>query len=234
MANIKGRKALRKQAAGDIEGAKSLYEAALQEGINNPRILLAYAILLLRNDEYEKAKDLLVTKVQKAPGLNAEQKRQMYIDYAVCCYKLGDIERAVSLLDKQCDKGQNSLLYQTLGFILIDTGDYDRALTFNKQAVDYDEDDAICLDNLGQVYYRMQGGDKRKAKEYFDAAIKIKPGQIDTLYFLSLYDIEDGKTEDAVEKLETALEGRFSPLNFAGKDKITELLNSLKADAVQD
>ena len=70
-------------------------------------------------------------------------------------------------------------------------------------------------------------GDKAKALEYFQKAHQLKPGQIDTLYFLAQYDIENGDRAAAKEKLESALEGRFSPLNFATKDKVNALLSTL-------
>ena len=87
--------------------------------------------------------------------------------------------------------------------------------------------DAISLDNMGQTLYRLKG-DKAAAKPYFEKAIKEKPGQIDTLYFLAQYDMEAGKKEAAVAKLEKALEGRFSPLNYAGKEQIEALIQQLK------
>ena len=93
---------------------------------------------------------------------------------------------------------------------------------------DYDDEDSIVLDNLGQTYYRLLN-DKEKAKEYFEKAIEIKPGQIDTLYFLAQYDLEAGDKEAAKEKLEKAMEGRFSPLNHATKEMVQELLNKLNA-----
>lgn len=93
--------------------------------------------------------------------------------------------------------------------------------------MDYDDEDAVCLDNLAQTYYRVLG-DKAAAKEWFDKAIKVKPGQIDTLWFLSRYDLEKGDTAAAIEKLEDALDGRFSPLNYAGKDVIEAELKHLK------
>jgi hypothetical protein len=41
--------------------------------------------------------------------------------------------------------------------------------------------------------------------------------------------MEAGNKEDAVEKLKKALEGRFSPLNYATREKVQELLNQWKA-----
>lgn len=106
--------------------------------------------------------------------------------------------------------------------------DIDKALQYNLEALDYDDEDAVTLDNLGQLYYRVIG-DKEKAKEYFDKAHEIKPGQIDTLYFLAQYDLAEGKRADAIEKLQKTLDGRFSPLNFATKAGIEAQLKELGA-----
>ena len=89
----------------------------------------------------------------------------------------------------------------------------------------------MILDNLGQTYYRVLE-DREKARPYFEKAHEIKPGQIDTLYFLSRYDLDEGKPEAALEKLEEALEGRFSPLNYATRELVeseaAKLRESLK------
>ena len=103
----------------------------------------------------------------------------------------------------------------------------DKALAFLKEAVEYDEEDSICLDNLGQFYYRVLG-DKAEAKAWFDKAIAEKENQIDTLWFLSRYDLEQGDRAAAVARLEKALEGRFSPMNYCTKAMAEEELARLK------
>lgn len=79
---------------------------------------------------------------------------------------------------------------------------------------------------MGQLYYRLLN-DKAKAKEYFDRAIAEKPNQIDTLYFLSRYDLEKGDKAAAKEKLEKAYEGRFSPLNYVTREIVAEEIKKL-------
>ena len=86
----------------------------------------------------------------------------------------------------------------------------------------------MCLDNLGQWLYRVMG-DPEGAKEWFDKALKIKPGQIDTLWFLSRYDLEKGDKAAALQKMEAILEnGRFSPLNFVNRKLAEDELARLK------
>ena len=225
LANLKARQAILKQQKGETEAAAALYEEALAKGLNSASSMLSYSVLLLRNGEYEKAKSLLA-KVQKVPGLQDAQKQQMFMNYAVACYKLGDLPKAIELMEKQHGRGGSGIIYQTLGYLYVETGNMDKAISFNKEAVEYDDEDAIVLDNLGQAYYRV-ANDKETAKKYFDKALEIKPGQIDTLYFLALYDIDAGRKEEALEKLELALQGRFSPLNYANRERIQAELDKL-------
>lgn len=104
----------------------------------------------------------------------------------------------------------------------------DKMFAFIQESVDYDDEDPVCLDNLGQAYYRVTG-EKDKAKEWFDKAHAEKDSQIDTLWFLSRYDLEAGDKAAAIAKLEKALDGRFSPLNFCTKDMVREEVERLKA-----
>ena len=104
--------------------------------------------------------------------------------------------------------------------------DDEKALAFNTEAYEYDDEDSITLDNLAQTYYRL-GNDKAKAREFFQKALERKSKQIDTLYSLAQYDIEEGNKDAAREKLEKAAKGRFSPLNYATREMVQASLDSL-------
>ena len=103
----------------------------------------------------------------------------------------------------------------------------EKAADFIDRSIEYDDEDAICLDNKGQFLYRVLG-DKKGARKWFDKAIKIKDNQIDTLYFLSRYDEEAGDRQAALEKMEKAAAGRFSPLNYCSRETIEKEIARLK------
>jgi tetratricopeptide (TPR) repeat protein len=262
MANLKGQQALALQGKKKMEEAKAKYAEAYAEGMDQPRLVLAYAVLLIRDNEFQKAKDMLV-KLQKMP-LTPDQKNQLYMDYAVCCYKLGDLGKAVDLLEKQHRRQHSGLVYETLGYLYAEQFDASnkeafmaqphtvevddrfgdepeeidpeqaweegkqKALAFNQEAVEYDDEDSVSLDNLAQTYYRVLG-DKEAALEWFQKAIALKPNQIDTLWFLSRYDVEKGDYAAAITKLENALDSRFSPLNKVTKAEVEAEIARLKA-----
>lgn len=229
MDGIKIRAALSKHQKGDTQAALNEYEALYQSNVCMASYMLPYSVLLLRKggeEQYIKVKEVLV-KAQKASDMNDEKRQQLLMNYSVACWKLGEKEKALSTMEASHQKSPSGLSYETLGYLYVEAGDLEKALAFNLEALEYDDEDSIVLDNVGQTYYLL-ANDKDKAKEYFDKAHALKPGQIDTLYFLSRYDLDDNNVQAAVEKLETAMDGNFSPLNYKTKAEIEEELESLK------
>ncbi len=267
---IKANKAYRLQQKGQREEARKLYEEAYAEGLNDPRYNQAYALLMTRMGEYQKAKEFLV-KHQKTPGMSQDQRVTMLVNYATCCFRLGNIDKGIDTLEQQFRKTETGLLYQTLGYLYIEKydaankpafeqepvteeapentaaegegseGTEEKALStreawdtgvrkaedFILKSLEYDDADPICLDNMGQFMYRVKG-DREGAKAWFDKAIALKDSQIDTLYFLSRYDEAAGDKEAALEKLEKAAEGNFSPLNYCSREAILKEIERLK------
>ena len=272
MASLKANQAMRAHNKGELQKAKKLYQEAVDGGMLEARPMLAYSMLLIREGSYEQAMELL-QKTQKAPDMTPDRKSQLFVDYAACCAKTGQLDKGVSLLEKQHARTPIGLTYQTLGYLYVEQlaqgkpvadestvvmvpGPYEysdpvpgegltvtekqkiideqwaakieKAAKFIDMSLDYDDEDPVCLDNMGQFLYRVMG-DKAGAKEWFEKAHAVKPSQIDTLWFLSRYDVEAGDKAAALEKMETALEGRFSPLNYADREMIEAEVKRLKA-----
>ena len=296
MTGIKANKAYRLQKSGQAEEAIKIYEEVFAEGLNDPRYVLAYAQLIIRKGEYQKAKDFLV-KHQKAPGMTQDQRVTLLVDYAICCFRLGNLDKGIDTLEQQFRKTETGLLYQTLGYLYVEKYDaackpefpaeeepaepeeaegtvntaqaeetaedsapgdaepaqqpgeeteptaaadekqlspreawdagVEKAEAFIRDSVDYDDEDPICLDNMGQFLYRVRG-DRAGAKKWFKKALAIKDSQIDTLYFMSRYDEEAGDRQAALEKLEKAAQGRFSPLNYCSRETVQKEIERLK------
>ena len=273
MASLKANQAMRAHNKGDIAKAKKLYQEAVDGGMLEARPMLAYSLLLIREGSYEQAMALLL-KAQKAPDLTPDRKSQLFVDYAACCAKTGQLEKGVKLLEKQHNRTPIGLTYQTLGYLYVEQlsqgkpvadentvvmvpGPYEysdpvpgegltveekqeildeqwaakmeKARKLIEDAIEYDDEDPVCLDNKGQFLYRVMG-DKVAAKEWFDKAHEEKPNQIDSLWFLSRYDLDNGDAAAAIEKLEVAMDGRFSPLNFVDKATVEAEIKRLKGE----
>lgn len=221
--SFKMRNALIQHKKGNIAAARAVYEELYAKGVIASQYMVSWSYILLREggeENYKKSKEILA-KAQKAPDLTPQRRNDLLVNFAVADYKLGALDKAVELLERVHQKSPCGETYGALGYLLIEQGDAEKALAFNQAALEYDDEDPVILDNIGQIYYRLMG-DKEKALEYFRKALERKPGQIDTLWFLSRYDLEAGKKDEALEKLDTALEGRFSPLNYVTKPMVEE------------
>lgn len=229
MDSFRARKALVAHSKGQYDEAFAMYEEMYAEGkLVHAKFLLPYSILLLRRDQYEKAREVL-KKVEKSPGgLDKSQRALMLTNYAVANWKLGRMDYAIELLQEVHRKNPSGNSYATLGYLLIERGDFEEALAFNKEGYEYDDEDPLSLDNMGQTYYRLGGEEgKKEARAWFEKAVKFRPEAVDSNYFLATYDIEEGRYEKARERLEICLKGRISPLNYASRERVNALLASI-------
>lgn len=225
MGNLAGNKAMAAHGKGNYKEALSLYADAYAKGMDKPRLLHGYSVLLIRMGEFDKALEVL-KKMENQPGLQQKDRIDLHVNYAIILWKKGYLDRAMNILEDEFRHLKNGAMYSIIGYLKIEQGDAQEALRFNREALEYDDSDAVFLDNMGQTYYRLLG-DKETAKTYFDKAITVKPTAIDTNYFLALYDIESGDCVKAKERLETAAKGFFSPLNYATADMVAEKLKEI-------
>ncbi len=243
LTEFKGRKAYmdhvegnRLSDAGKLEQADAKYRAALENYAKaaadqscKSNYLAAYSVLLMRYRRFDEAMEILRRADKMRMG--KQDKLNLRINYSICQWKTGRLDAAIELMKSVFNDLKNSVVYGSLGYMLIEkatqTGDFSEAQAFNQEAYEYDDEDAVVLDNLGQMYLRM--GDKAKALEYFERAHEEKPKQVDTLYYLSKLYVEQGKKDEARSLLETALRGNFSALCTTTREMAQELYDSIKA-----
>lgn len=219
---------------GEVEKAKAKYAEALEAYAKvtaDPKCqhvyLEAYSVLLMRYHRFEEAMDLLRrADKNKMPKMD---KLKLRINFAICQWKTGKLDQAIELMESVFNDLKNSLVYGSLGYMYIEkavqTGDFAKAVEFNQAAYEYDEDDAVVLDNMGQLYLNM--GEVDKALDYFERAHERKPKQVDTLYYLAKIYSGRGKTEEAKQLLDTALTGNYSALATTTREMAQELRASL-------
>ena len=154
MGNLAGNKALTAHGKGDYRTAIKLYDEAYAKGMDKPRLLRSYCVLLIRTSQFDRA--LEVIKKLEQSTLDAKGKTDLHINYAIILWKKGHLDRAMQILEDEFRHTKNGTLYSIIGYLKIEQGDAEEAIRFNKEAVEYDEEDAVFLDNLGQTYYRLR------------------------------------------------------------------------------
>ena len=204
------------------------------------QLFVDYAACLMKKGELDKAIHLLEKQHNRAPiGLTYQTLGYMYVEKYSGAKPVAEAapEKAAEApemsenadTEASAEAAEEQMKVKTQEDIDCEWQEgIDKMFAFIQESVDYDDEDPVCLDNLGQAYYRVTG-EKDKAKEWFEKAHAEKDSQIDTLWFLSRYDLEAGDKAAAIAKLEKALEGRFSPLNFCTKDMVREEVERLKA-----
>lgn len=204
------------------------------------QLFVDYAACLMKKGELDKAIHLLEKQHNRAPiGLTYQTLGYMYVEKYSGAKPVAEAapEKAAEApemsenadTEASAEAAEEQMKVKTQEDIDCEWQEgIDKMFAFIQESVEYDDEDPVCLDNLGQAYYRVTG-EKDKAKEWFEKAHAEKDSQIDTLWFLSRYDLEAGDKAAAIAKLEKALDGRFSPLNFCTKDMVREEVERLKA-----
>lgn len=253
-AQIAGQKALRahisanelaqqgkpSEAANKYSEVEKLYETALKDGCMKPSVHQGYAILLMRLGKFEKAQEVM-QKIRLMKDLTENDWFDLRLNYSVCHWKQGRLDEAIATGRRAMEIKKCASIYNTLGMYLVEkageTGDFAEIEAFNQEAMDYDDEDAGILDNMGGMYEAMMKRDadpearaehRRLAEEYFARAHEAKPRQITTLYTLARMYHEDGADDRAREVLRDSKDLYYSAVCPVTGDMMEALRRSVE------
>lgn len=223
------------EAREKYQAALRLYEEAVQKGNDMPNILQAYAILLMREGRFDEANALML-RMSRMKSLSQEDWFQLRVQYSIYHWKMGEIDKAIETMGRAAAYKMNGNVYGTLGMYWVDkaklTGDFAPALEFNQKAMDYDDEDAATLDNMGQLYEAMAGAEadeglsreyRAKALDFYKRAHREKPRQITTIYYLARMLHRDGDDERARKLLSVRDTLYFSAICPITREMMEEL-----------
>lgn len=234
----------RSEAAGQrLDRAMALYTEALRRGCDRTDVLMAYSLLLMRYGRLDEARETMLALSRRA-GLSAADSRQLRINYAVCQWKLGELDRAIELMKQAGAGGMTGTIYSALGLFLVEkaaqTGDFAEASEFCARALDYDDEDADALDNAGQLHLRRSeqaartgdaataAAERGQAAEYFERALGRGPKLVTSLYYRAQLLHEDGEDARAAELLRRAQSAQAGMLCPVSREQIDALLREVE------
>lgn len=199
------------------------YEKAIAVKTCPQKIKITYSYFLLRSGKIEKSKEVL-EKV-KEEGIEKNMNFVYKQNYSLILFKEGKIDEAIEIMKEIFDTYKTTSVYESLGYMYIEKGDLEKALEFNLRAKDYNDQDPIILDNLGQTYLLLK--DYKNANEIYEKLFKSNPKFPDAFYNYGLVLSEMGKKDEALSKLNKALTLNFSFLSSVKKEQVEEKINEL-------
>ena len=210
---------------GNKEEALHWFKRASSLKSSSPRVITSYAYLLLKEKEIEKPKEILEALMDKK-GMNLQETSQLKMTLALVYWKEGNIDKAVKTLEDVFQEFKNSTLYESLGYLLIVQGDLEKALSFNREALEYNENSSIIKDNLAQTYYHRN--ELHKAEEIYSKLIPESPTFAEPYYYYGLILKEKGEEDEALKMLKTAASFKESFLTDLTKEEIQNQIDILE------
>jgi tetratricopeptide (TPR) repeat protein len=216
---------------GQKEEALKWFERAVAYENAPPFARISYGYLLLRNGQTEQAEQQF--KKALAMNLPREAKRSAELNMALVKWKKGQLQEAIRDLEQVYEDYKTTALYGTLGYLYIEQGDLDQALRFNEEAYDYNDSDAVILDNLGQTCYLR--GEYDRAMEIYERLVDKNPAFPEPYFHFGQVWMAKGNKEMARLYFEKALDQPMHHLNTVTREEIKQALaETEQADQAQN
>ena len=168
-------KAIKLQLSGNINEASKYYKYCLDNGINDPRILCNYGLILRALGDLDKAQLLM----EKSIKINPNDKLALN-NLSGILKDLGKYNEAEDILKKCLEIDQSdSTTYNNLGNILIYQGKIDEAEIILNKGISINKNDKDVYLNLGILMKCLNKIDE--AIKYTQKAIDIQPNNPDAL-----------------------------------------------------
>jgi len=214
----------RKYGFGQLDEAIKWFGRAYATNRASVRAAVNYAYLLLKNAELQKSEEIL----QKVMKEHPENQEIPYIKsiMALVLWKKGELDQAVEMLGEVIQTYKTTSVYGSLGFMLIQKGDLEKALQFNLEALDFNPRDNIINDNLGQNYFLL--GQYDKAREVYEKLLAKAPSFPELYYNYGLLMEKLGNKEEALESMKKALNMKFSYLSTIAREEVETAISRLE------
>lgn len=213
-------------AIGDMDTACSWYNKALDSKNCKPRTRISFGYLLLKMGRLEESEKVFsdIAKLK----LNDADKSQFKMSYALVKWKSGKLDEAVEMLQEVYNTYKCTTVYESLGYLLLLKGDLDKALEFNMEAYDYNTDDNVISDNLGETYYYI--GNYEKSLVIYEKLIPKNPNFPEPYFHYGLLLKEKGEKEKALSMFEKALTFKQSFLSNLTHEQIENEISKIKPE----
>lgn len=206
---------------GKREEALEFYEKASKCKNCAVGIKTMYGFLLLKMGHLDES-DKILSNIIESKNTSIKDKWSAKISYAFVLWKKGEVDKGIEILDKVYEEHRNVSVYESLGLLLVEKGDMERALKINEEAYDYDKENPVILDNLGQTYLRM--GENDKALEKYKILYEKSPKFPEAYYNYGIALLKKGENKEAIEIMKKSLLYNFSFISTVSKETVENKL----------
>ncbi len=223
-------KAGRKYNEGDDEGCIAYFEKAYRCRHASPTVILTYAYQLIRMSRTKQAEYILNDLLNQQKKLKPKEVQMAKQNLSLVMYKTERFDKAKELMEEVFSQAKTSGTYGTLGYYKILADGADKALAFCEEAYDYDNEDAVIVDNLLMVYISLKRfEDGRRA---LDAFLKNSNKRLPELYYHAAQ-IEHALSheEEAARYLRLAKEQKRSFLTTVSEEELESLSREIVSKA---
>lgn len=224
-ATIYANRANKKYHNGDFDGALIDLKAAVTANPKAVNIRGSYAYLLLKVGHTEEAA-VQINEALKSAQLQMD-RNTLRVTKALVLWKQDHLDEAIEQLVDLMKVYETTNVYATLGFLYIDKGDLSKALEFNLEAKNYNNNNAIIMDNLGTTYLLLEDYDE--AFEIYQQVMKLKPTFPEAYYNYARVLDKMGDLEKALYMARHSLSLRFWNISTISKDEAETYLMELES-----
>ena len=211
-------------AKGNLDNAAKQYEKAVRFKKRAIDLKVSYGFLLLKTGRVDEAERVLQECVSQ--GRSSDERNLAKSNLALVLWKKGQLDQAISMLREVIANYKTTAIYGSLGYLLIEKGDLDEALKFNMEALEYNSENAIIMDNVAHLYYLR--GEMDKAGEMFLKLKEKNPHFPEAWYDYGRYLEDSGRREEAAEMYEKAVSCTFSFNSTISREQVQKRLNALR------
>jgi len=218
---------------GNVEKATQQYEKAIATGAAQSKAYAGFSTILLQKGEFARALQIItegLQRMEEAGKGNFISVKSLSNNYVIALWKVGRLDEAIDEEEKVHAEIASVDAKGTLGCLYLEralkTGEgMEQALAFNEAAYEYEDEDPVIADNLGQVYYHM--GQLDKAAPLFEKALTLRPNQTVSMYYMAKIHELRGDVDKALNILSIALQKKYTALASVSKETVQAYYDEL-------
>ncbi len=212
------------------EGLKAFRKACNHKRIA-PFTKVRYAFTELKMGDLSEARKMLMQLgVDKSVPENVKYEAKAV--FALVLYKEGNLSEAKEVMNEVYRNYKTTNVYCTLGYLYNILNDPKEAVRFSEEAMDYNNEHPVLLDNYGQALYL--DGQYDKALELYEKLMENNPAFPEAYHNYALVLCKKEDREAAIDMLYQAKACSFNNLSTVSKKEIEDLLEQLEEAGVKE